>query len=63
MARVYLINLHEVLPGTRHQEFSNKEWMEISEKQGNIYSLSGFQSTYNTNGLDSIFSHSVIRFI
>jgi len=63
MKRVYLIDLHKVLPGTKHSELSNEEWMDIAERQGNIYSLSGFQTDYNTNGLDSVYNHSVIRFI
>ena len=63
MKRVYLIDLHKILPGTKHNEFTNEEWMHIAEVQGTVYSLSGFQTDYNTNGLDSVYQHSAIRFI
>lgn len=60
--RVYLINLHKIPSNTKHSELSKEDFISIAEEQGYVYSLNGFMSDYNTNGLDSFFIHSVIRF-
>jgi len=61
--RVYLIDLHKTQSSLKHGELSNDDFMDIAEQQGYVYSLSGFMSSYNTNGLDDFYFHSVIRFI
>lgn len=61
--RVYLIDLHTLKGGEQHAYLTNEEFIEKAEEQGSVYSLSGFQTSYNTNGLDSIFKRSAIRFI
>lgn len=60
--RVYLIDLHRTPSSTKHSELSREDFISISEEQGYVYSLSGFMSKYNTNGLDDVFIYSVIRF-
>lgn len=61
--KVYLIDLHKTESGLKHWTLTNEEFMDIAERQGYVYSLKGFQSSYNTNGLDDFYIHSVIRFI
>lgn len=61
--RVYLIDLHETQADLKHWELSDEAFMKIAIQQMHVYSLSGFMSHYNTNGLDDFYIHSVIRFI
>ena len=61
--RVYLIDLHKAEKGIKHWNFTDEQFMDIAEEQGYVYSLEGFSKAYNTSQLDSIFIHSVIRFI
>lgn len=61
--RVYLIDLHLIDLSTIHSNLSNDEFIDIAEEQGTVYSLNGFNDAYNTNQLDSLIVHSVIRII
>jgi len=60
---VYLIDLHLIDLSTSHSNLSNDEFMDIAEEQGTVYSLNGFTDAYNTNQLDNLIVHSVIRII
>lgn len=61
--KVYLIDLHLIDLSTIHSNLSNDEFIDIAEEQGTVYSLNGFNDAYNTNQLDSLIVHSVIRII
>lgn len=60
--RVYLIDLHQAIGNFIPTTLSQEEFITIAEEQGTVYSLDGFSKAYNTNQLDGLFIHSVIRF-
>ncbi len=61
--RVYLLDLHKLPVSTIHSELLDDNFMSLAEEQGTVYSLSNFAMMWNTNQLDSITHHSVIRII
>lgn len=45
--RVYVINLELIDDIKGSDDYSDEEFINIAELQGGVYSLSGFQDTYN----------------
>lgn len=59
--RVYLINLDEVEFDKGYHSLTDEEFIKISESQGLVYSLNGFQAQFNQNEINQF--NTVIRFI
>lgn len=61
--RVYLIDLSNDTSGVEignWNNLSNEKWIELSEMQGSVYSLDGFQKQFNN---ELIGFETYIRFI
>ena len=63
--RVYGINLNFINDGIEHQrivdsELNDREFIEIAEEQGFVWSIKGFENAYNS---DDVSSQLFIRFI
>jgi hypothetical protein len=59
--RVYLIDLNEVELDEGYRKLTDEEFMKVSESQGTVYSLAGFQQNFNNDMVNQ--NNSVIRFI
>ena len=65
--RVYVINIEDVdfetqMPvNTTIEELSDKDFIEIAEEQGLVYTLNGFTQAFNNENINS--STGIIRFI
>lgn len=65
--RVYVINIEDVdferqMPvNTTVEELSDKDFIEIAEEQGLVYTLNGFTQAFNDQDINS--SIDIIRFI
>ena len=65
--RVYVINIEDVdferqMPvNTTVEELSDKDFIEIAEEQGLVYTLNGFTQAFNNENINS--STDIIRFI
>ena len=58
--RVYVVDVHSVV-NKHHSELTDEQGMSLSEKQGTVYTLSGFQEDFNIGRFDE--PHYVIRFL
>lgn len=50
--RVYLIDINKYTGSWF--ELSDKNWIEISEAQGNVYSLEGFSTAFNNEEVSDL---------
>lgn len=56
--RVYGIDINKIYDGVElynFQTYSDEQWMELSEEQGNVWSLDGFQNHFNQGNITEIF--------
>lgn len=56
--RVYGIDINKIYDGVElynFQTYSDEQWMELSEEQGNVWSLDGFQNDFNRGNITEIF--------
>lgn len=58
--RVYVVYVHSVV-NKHHYELTDEQFMSLSEKQGTVYTLSGFQEDFNIGRFDA--PHYVVRFL
>jgi len=61
--RVYLVDFYnyDFDDNDSPSDFSDEKFMSEAEKQGNVYSLSGFQNAYNEGDING--ENSYIRII
>lgn len=59
--RVYVVDLGEYQGDKNVYSLGNLEFMQEAERQGNVYSLRGFENDYNYDFINT--SNSIIRFV
>jgi len=57
--RVFVVDTHAIL-NKSHSDLSNEEFVALSENQGTVHTLEGFQKAFNTGAYED---HYVIRFM
>ena len=58
--RVYVVDVHKIV-NKFHITLGDEEFQDVAESQGTVYTLKGFQESYNIGRFDE--PHYVIRFI
>lgn len=58
--RVYVVDVHSIV-NKHHSELTDEQFINLSEEQGTVYTLSGFQEDFNIGRFDA--PHYVIRFL
>ena len=51
--RVYVINIDELDTDELNKRTTDSEWMDISERQGKVYTLIEFQKAFNDSTVNT----------